>query len=210
MVTAVADTVPSLVRPATKAMDPHKMVLTPSSRAVKHLNPTGPTKEVKQSNSFPVASKVVTPIKVDILASYLGNYSQCAYLVEGFTFGFLLGYSGQRQFRFSPNMSSCQQYQDVISQKTKAEVALGHLKGPFQNPPFKNMQISPIGCVPKKSTGDFRLIHHLSYPFGTSINDGISSELFTVSYCSFDDAIDALLKLGKGALMCKTDIESAF
>ena len=172
--------------------------------------PNRPTKEVKQSKSFPVESKVVTPIKVNILASYLGNYSQYAYLVEGFTFGFRLGYSGQRQFCVFPNMSTCQQCKDVISQKIKAEVALGRLKGPFQNPPFKNMQISPIGCVPKKSTGDFRLIHHLSYPFGTSINDGISSELSTVSYCSFDDAIDALLKLGKGALMCKTDIESAF
>ena len=138
VVTAVADTVPGLVRPAPKAVDPHKMVLTPSSLAVKDIN-QDPTKEVNQSNSFPVTSKVVTPIKVDILASYLGNYSQCAYLVEGFTFGFRLGYSGQRQFRVSPNMSSCQQYQDVISQKIKAEVALGRLKGPFQNPPFKNM-----------------------------------------------------------------------
>ena len=210
VVTAVADTVPSLVRPAPKAVDPNKMVLTPSSLAVKHLNPTDPTKGVKQSNLFQVASKVVTPIKVDILASYLGNYSQCAYLVEGFTFGFRVGYSGQRQFRVSLNMSSCQQYQDVNSQKIKAEVAFGRLKGPFQNPPFKSMQISPIGCVPKKSTGGFHLIHLFSYPTGTSINEGISSELSTVSYCYFDDAIDALLKLGKGALMCKTDIESSF
>ena len=35
-------------------------------------------------------------------------------------------------------------------------------------------------------------------------------KLASVSYCSYDDAIDAVLRLGKGALMCKTDIESAF
>ena len=71
-------------------------------------------------------------------------------------------------------------------------------------------KISPIDCVPKKSPGDFRLIHHLSYSPGSSINDGIMRELASVSYCSFDDAVNALLKLGRGALVCKTDIKSAF
>ena len=147
---------------------------------------------------------------MDVLAAYLGNSIEAPYLIEGFTSGFRLGYSGQRHYRMSPNMSSCQQLSNVVSQKIKAEVAAGRLKGPFQDPPFPNFQISPIGCIPKKVPGDFRLIHHLSYPPGSSINDGIKPELASVSYCSFDDAIDAVLRLGRGALMCKTDIESAF
>ena len=155
----------------------------------------------------PSTVKVVTPINVDALASYLGQSSEASYLVQGFSCGFHLGFTGQRHFRLSPNMPSCHQFSDVISQKIQAEVTSGRLKGPFQCPPFKNMQISPIGCIPKKSPGDFRLIHHLSYPTGSSINDGIIPDLASVSYCSFDDAITALLKHGKGALMCKTDIE---
>lgn len=153
---------------------------------------------------------MVTPIKVGVLAPYLANYKHASYLIKGFTSGFHLGFSGQRQFRLSPNLSSCHKFSDVISHKIKTEVSAGRLKGPFPVPPFKNIQISPIGCVPKKSPGDFRLIHHLSYPTGSSINDGIMPELASVSYCSFDDAVHTLLKIGRGALMCKTDIESAF
>ena len=82
----------------------------------------------------------------------------------------------------SPNMSSFQKLSNV-SLEIKAEVAAGRLKGPFQDPPFPNFQIGPICCIPKKVSGDFRLIHHLSYPTGSSINDGIKTELASVSYC---------------------------
>ncbi|MES9971263.1 MAG: reverse transcriptase domain-containing protein, partial [Candidatus Thiodiazotropha sp.] len=183
-----------------------------SSQAVKHspLDQIDLTQETKLNKPVKTIHKVVTPIKVEVLAPYLVNYHQASYLIKGFSYGFQLGYLGQRQFRMSSNMSSCKQFSDVISHKIKAEVAAGRLKGPFSSPPFKNIQISPIGCIPKKSPGDFRLIHHLSYPPGSSINDGIMPELASVSYCSFDDAVNALLKLGRGALMSKTDIESAF
>jgi hypothetical protein len=48
--------------------------------------------------------------------------------------------------------------------------------------------------VPKKVPGEFRLIHHLSFPRGASINDGISPEHTTVSYSRVDDAI-AIIKI---------------
>ena len=50
-----------------------------------------------------------------------------------------------------------------------------------------------MGLVSRKKPGEFRVIHHLSYPEGTSINDGISKDLCTVQYQTIDDAI----KLGK-------------
>ena len=142
----------------------------------------------------------------------MDDVREASYLVQGFSCCFHLRYVGQRHFRLSPNMSSCHQFSDIISKKINAEVTSGRLKGPFQCPlaPFKTMQISLIGCIPKKSPGDVRLIHHLSYPSSSSINDGIILDLPSVSYCSFDDAITALLKHGEGAFMCKTDIESAF
>lgn len=72
------------------------------------------------------------------------------------------------------------------------------------------MKISPIGVVPKKAQGQFRLIHHLSYPKTNSVNDFIDPSVSAVQYTSFDDAIKLIIKLGPGCLMAKTDIDSAF
>ena len=76
--------------------------------------------------------------------------------------------------------------------------------------PFVNLHISPIGVVPKNELGQYRLIHHLSYPTDTFINDHIPDELKTVLYSSIDDAIEIILNLGPNATMAKTDISNAF
>lgn len=62
----------------------------------------------------------------------------------------------------------------------------------------------------KKASGEFRLIHHLSYPEGNSINDHIPDHLCTVQYQSVDTAISLIQQLGPGALLAKTDIENAY
>ena len=73
-----------------------------------------------------------------------------------------------------------------------------------------NLQCSGVGVVPKK-TGGWRMIMHLSAPHGQSINDYINKEDFTFRYSRIDDAI-RLIKLagGKGAMLAKVDIKSAF
>lgn len=72
------------------------------------------------------------------------------------------------------------------------------------------MRVSPLGVVPKKETNNFRLIHHLSFPKGASVNKGIDPELCSVVYTSFDVAVGWVKKLGPGTLLAKTDIEAAF
>ena len=69
------------------------------------------------------------------------------------------------------------------------------------------MQISPLGLEPKQKPGEYRVIHHLSYPDGLSINDGIAKEDSAVSYQTIDDAMTLIKQFGKGALLSKTDIE---
>ena len=64
--------------------------------------------------------------------------------------------------------------------------------------------------VPKKSPGEFRLIQHLSYPKGTSINDGISSVNTSVHYATIRDAIHFIKRAGPGCFLAKTDIKNAF
>ncbi len=64
--------------------------------------------------------------------------------------------------------------------------------------------------MPKKAPGEYRLIHHLSFPHGVSVNDGISPEDSSVQYARVDDAVTMIKKLGRGCFLAKTDIKSAF
>ncbi|KAM3940651.1 uncharacterized protein RB166_000605 [Leptodactylus fuscus] len=84
------------------------------------------------------------------------------------------------------------------------------MAGPFSVPPWPHLRVSPLGVVPKREPNKFRLIHHLSFPAGASVNDGIDPSLSSVSYASFDRAVELVRRAGRGALMAKTDIEAAF
>ncbi|KAM4021777.1 LOW QUALITY PROTEIN: uncharacterized protein ACNLHF_027092 [Anomaloglossus baeobatrachus] len=66
------------------------------------------------------------------------------------------------------------------------------------------------GIIPKKEPGKYRLIHHLSHPKGASVNDGIPPEEASVTYASFDKAVELVRAAGPGALLAKSDIEAAF
>ncbi len=45
---------------------------------------------------------------------------------------------------------------------------------------------------------------------GKSVNDGISPELCSLSYISIDDVAKAVRSLGRGGLLAKMDIHSAY
>lgn len=70
--------------------------------------------------------------------------------------------------------------------------------------------MSPIGVVPKKEEGQFRLIHHLSYPSIHSVNDHIPGESKSVSYATVDDAVRLIVLLGRNCNLAKYDIDSAY
>ena len=131
-------------------------------------------------------------------------------LSNGFSQGFPLYFNGVPLSFCSKNLLSALQHPNVVSAKLTQEVKAGRISGPFDTPPFKNFCVSPLGVVPQKTPGEFRLIHHLSFPKGASVNDGISSEHSTVSYCRVDDAIALIKSLGRGCFLAKTDIKSAF
>ena len=80
---------------------------------------------------------------------------------------------------------------------------------PYTHLPHADLRCSGVGVVPKKS-GKLRLIMHLSTPQGTSINDGISQDEFSLHYMAVDDAVRLLHRHGKGALSSKVDLRNAF
>ena len=75
---------------------------------------------------------------------------------------------------------------------------------------MQNYKISPLGVVPKKTAGKFRIIHHLSYPEGSSVNDFIPREISSVQYATVQDAISIIKQTRLPVFMAKVDIESAF
>jgi hypothetical protein len=72
-------------------------------------------------------------------------------------------------------------------------------------------QISPIGLIPKKGRPNkFRMIVDLSSPKGQSVNDGIDPSNCSFHYSSITDAAKRVVECGRGALMAKLDLKSAY
>ena len=163
-----------------------------------------------QNNQRKPILPLPTPIKVDKLALYLHGYNKKHYneLIAGFTFGFKLHYqSPSGSTCMVRNLVSAYAHPDVVESKLAKELELGQIKGPFANPPFLNFFVSPLGVVPKKTPGEYRMIHHLSFPHGVSVNDFIPPEHASVKYATVDDAVRIILKrLGKGCAMAKMDL----
>ncbi len=130
--------------------------------------------------------------------------------MQGFLHGFSLHYEGPRAAFVCGNLKSALQNPQVVQEKLNKEILAGRVAGPFDNPPMENLRISPIGLVPKKSSGDFRLIHHLSYPSGESVNDYIDPQICSVRYTSFDEAVFLIQDLGPNCKLFKMDLKNAF
>ena len=152
------------------------------------------------------------PIKTEKLTECLVGYHQDEKhaLLQGLTQGFRLCYSGPDRTRVSANHKSARDDTATLKMKIQKELDAGRVAGPFDKPPLPNFQVSPLGLVPKKVPGEFRVIHDLSYPKGDSINSTVSKEYATIHYQPFDDLISVINLLGSGTLVAKTDIESAF
>ena len=84
-----------------------------------------------------------------------------------------------------------------------------HTAGPFDSIPLPDLHLSPIGAVDKPD-GSVRLILDLSSPRGSCVNEGIDPSLYSVKYCSFDDALNLIHINGRSSFMVKADIKHAF
>lgn len=139
------------------------------------------------------------------------NFSK--YILSGLTSGFRIGfaYGDHHCSRASSNHPSASEHPTVISESLSKEVAKGRLIGPLDPAMFPFVQVSSLGVIPKKhSDNKWRLILDLSHPIGNSVNDGIDRSICSLTYMKVDDLVDRILQLGKGTLLAKIDIESAF
>ena len=135
------------------------------------------------------------------------------YICNGLRMGFRIGFQHGSSLRStSANMLSANAHPGVVTDYIQKELSLGRMLGPFQStdhlPP---LHFNRFGVIPKgHNTGKWRLITDLSFPQGHSVNDGIDPSLCSLAYTTVDDIAAVVAQLGKGALLAKVDIESAY
>ena len=146
-----------------------------------HTPREGKGREAWSSNHV-LSCPALTPIRAGQLSTWLEGFHEAnrGTLVRGFQVGFDVGYDCPHRVTRCANLKSALELPHIIDNKIKKELTLQRIAGPFASPPFPNLHISPLGVVPKKQHGSYRLIHHLSHPTGSSINDNIPQELCTV------------------------------
>ena len=160
--------------------------------------------------------EIVTPVNAQHLNDWLTGYDTetRGHLHTGFTKGFQINCRAAagtlQQEGGLRNHRSASDKPDIVGKMIQEEVESGRIAGPFLVKPLQNLVISPLSLRPKKTPNKYRLIHDLSYPAGSSVNDYIWKVDATVQYENLDRAISIIHKLGPGCFLAKTDIKGAF
>lgn len=129
------------------------------------------------------------------------NREMAQLLINGFNNGFFVPEFRGSGCQWVDNLQSVNLNLSVVSEKIQKEIEEGRVEGPFSSPPFPNFRLSPLGLVPKKDPGCYRLIHHLSFPAKQSLNDDIDKSVSSVEYSSFDNALALLQRFGQGCFL---------
>ena len=159
--------------------------------------------------------EVVTPLDSNRWDEALRAHPDRAfasYITRGIQYGFRVGFQfGAVSCRSTHvNMPSASQCSDKIDEFFATECAAGRILGPFDRHQLPMVHINRLGAVPKSTPGTYRMIVDLSFPEGHSPNDGIRDTLCSLTYASVEDAAQSVLRLGRGTLMAKMDIRSAY
>ena len=116
---------------------------------------------------------------------------------------------------FSTNAKSAYLYGDRVCDALAEMISDGIMVGPLDEEeiPWKDITISPI-MVRLKPTGKARIIVNLSHPETevgpTGINSGIDTDNFPAKMSSTAKFVESLFKVGRNALICKSDWNQAY
>lgn len=133
---------------------------------------------------------ITTPVQVMRLRDMLKDYMLQSYIINGFTFGFRVGAAQSSVLQLKTGgrrHTAVVHLAEHLTSKLNIELQTGRVLGPFDKVPIANLVVSPVYVVEKSISGKYRLIHHLSYPKGNSVNDCIINDMKTVQYCSVID-----------------------
>ena len=158
---------------------------------------------------------VSTPLKLRAWTQRMQSHPDldfARYILEGIEHGFQIGVGEAGQIvAAKKNMGSAASNPGVIEEYITNECAKGNILGPFPPSILSKVHINRFGAIPKRhQPGKWRLITDLSFPEGSSVNDMIDPAICTLSYITVDEVAKVAIALGKGALIAKTDIKSAY
>ena len=158
-----------------------------------------------------------TSLKLEVWHKKLQCYPDkmvCQYL----EFGFPMDFDRSKELKFDAgrNHKGARDFPDFIVSYLRRECSQLRIVGPFQSNPLSvPLVISPLNSVPKSDTVDRRVIVDLSWPHGTSVNDGISKDSYmnepiNLRYASIEEVCDMILEVGRGAVIYKRDLKQAY
>ena len=105
------------------------------------------------------------------------NYwdKQLAQLIH---YGFLLSFDNKVQLKVSTlNHSSAKDFPEDINIYLKEEKSFDAILGPFENPPIPGLHVFPFLTHDKNGATSHRVIVHLSYQHGASVNAGVDPDI---------------------------------
>jgi len=135
------------------------------------------------------------------------------FFTEGISSGFRIGFSHSTDTLVlaTRNFECVLQHPEIVSRYLAEELSHHHIAGPFNTNRIPYAHISTFGVILKNhQPNKWRLIVNLSHPDRCSINDGIPKDLCSLTYIMVDMAIEQITALGRGTLLAKVDIKSAF
>lgn len=153
---------------------------------------------------------VVTPICPTCLQVFLNTLPILCKLVLDFLDGFHLSHITVSLGVVHCKCKSAFPHADFLDRYIPSELEAGRISGPFLRPQHPAFISSPLGVIPKKEVGSFRVIHDLSYLKGRAVNDFIPWDLCSVVYEDFDQVSALIICLGIGSLIAIVDIQLAF
>lgn len=151
------------------------------------------------------------PLKEDGWKKWLYNHPDRIFantLITIIARGVKIGYQGPDQLLLNHAHPSAAAAPEILSKDLHKQDENDRLTK-LDDAPSNHFISSPLGLVPKHN-GGWRRIHDLSFPRQHSVNHYIDEAFGALEYTVLDDAIDALLVQGRGAVMVKRDLADAF
>ena len=133
-------------------------------------------------------------------------------------YGFPLDFDRRRTISCNAgrNHKGARDYPQFIDKYFEKECKANRVAGPFPtNPLSVDLAVSPINTVPKDSADERRVIVDLSWPTGSSVNDGISKDVYlgeeiNLHYASVEQVCHMVNEIGPGAVIYKRDLRHAY
>ena len=160
---------------------------------------------------------VPTSLNIPLWRSLLSEYTDvgvCDFLEFGWPIGY--DYRGALPSSVFRNHRGAIDFPSAVDSYLSTELRLGSVCGPFARNPFSSpYAVSPLNSVPKQGSDERRFILDLSWPEGSSVNDGICKDFYlgepvNLTYPTVDDIAERIVQFGPGCLLFKRDLKRAY